>query len=92
MVECLVMPVHRERALRSVLRGLPDQKFAAEEQSSLVGVDPRKYPRDFGVFVRYNPELKRTIPARYPIPPALALADFEEFLTESPEQYRITWR
>jgi hypothetical protein len=71
---------------------LPDQKFAAEEQSSLVGVDPRKYPCDFGVFVRYNPELKRTIPARYPIPPALALADFEEFLTESPEQYRITWR
>lgn len=43
-------------------------------------------------FVRYNPELKRTVPARYPIPPAPALADFEEFLTESPEQYRITWR
>lgn len=91
MVECLVMPVHRERALRSVLRGCRIKR-AAEEQSSLVGVDPRKYPRDFGVFVRYNPELKRTIPARYPIPPALALADFEEFLTESPEQYRITWR
>lgn len=72
---------------------LPAQELAAEEQSSLSpSIQENTLAIDFGVFVRYNPELKRTIPARYPIPPALALADFEEFLTESPEQYRITWR
>lgn len=64
----------------------------AQERGSFIGVDPKRYPRDFGVFVRYNPELRRIVSPRYPIPPALTLPEFEQFLTESTGRYRVSWR
>src|SRR5207244_8836855 len=56
---------------------------SAQQHGSFVGVDPEAYPRDFGVFVRYNPDLKRKIPARYSIPPAPNLDELDGFLSQS---------
>jgi hypothetical protein len=64
---------------------------SAQERGSFVGVDPDAYPRDFGIFVRYNPDLQRKIPARYPIPPPLTLEELEQFLAQSTERYHIDW-
>jgi hypothetical protein len=63
----------------------------AKKQGSFVGVDPKAYPRDFGVFVRYNPDLKRKISARYPIPPLLTLQELDQFLAQSSRRYQIDW-
>jgi hypothetical protein len=65
---------------------------SAQQQGCFVGVDPKAYPRDFGVFVHYNPDLKRKISARYPIPPSLALTELEQFLEQSSGQYQIHWQ
>jgi len=65
---------------------------SAQQHGSFVGVDPEAYPRDFGVFVRYNPDLKRKIPARYSIPPPLKLDELEEFLAQSTGRYQIDWQ
>lgn len=45
----------------------------------LIGVDPRAYPRDFGVFVRYHYALRKRFRARYPMPAPLPLAELEPF-------------
>src|SRR5262245_17801571 len=63
----------------------------AQRNGSFVGVDPEAYPRDFGVFVRYNPDLKRKISARYPIPTSLSLEDLEQFLAQTSKRYQLDW-
>ena len=65
---------------------------SAQQHGSFVGVDPEAYPRDFGVFVRYNPDLKRKITARYSIPPPLALPELDQFIAQSAGRYQINWR
>jgi hypothetical protein len=65
---------------------------SAQQYGSCVGVDSEAYPRDFGVFVRYNPELKQKIAARYPIPPPLTLSELEQFVARSAGQYQINWQ
>jgi hypothetical protein len=64
----------------------------AQRYGSFVGVDTQAYPRDFGVFVRYNPDLKQKISARYPIPSPLTLKDLEQFVARSTDQYQIMWQ
>jgi hypothetical protein len=63
----------------------------AKQNGAFVGVDPEAYPRDFGVFVRYNPDLKRKISVRYPIPSSLTLEDLEQFLAQSSGRYEVAW-
>ena len=64
----------------------------AQERGDFIGVEPKRYPQDFGVFVRYNPELKRKVSARYPIPDAVALTELEQFLMQSAGQYHVSWQ
>jgi hypothetical protein len=63
----------------------------ARGRSSFVGVDEAAYPRDFGVFVRYNFDLIRKIASRYPVPPPVSLAELEEFLHRSQGRYQVEW-
>jgi hypothetical protein len=57
----------------------------------LIGVDDRAYPRDFAVFTRYNPSLKKRIRARYPLPAPLPLAELDSFLSRKAAQYGVQW-
>lgn len=50
----------------------------ARRCGQLAGVDPRRFPADFGVFLRYRDTLTRQ--ARYPIPQPLPVQSFEHFL------------
>ena len=52
----------------------------ARKRSGLIGVDAERYPRDFAIFLRYQRDLRRTIPARYPMPGPLSLEQFDDFL------------
>lgn len=59
-------------------------------QGSFVGVDERRFPRDFATFIRYHTELKK-VPARYPLPGPLALSQLEAFLAETAGRYQVQW-
>ncbi len=60
----------------------------ARRHGEFIGVDEQKYPRDFATFVRYHTDMKR-IPARYPLPGALALSQFDQFLAEVGNRYQV---
>lgn len=55
-----------------------------------VGVDERKFPRDFATFVRYHKELKR-LGGRYPLPEPLSLAELDRFLVEAADRHPVRW-
>lgn len=70
---------------RSILR-------RARMQGAFLGVDERKFPRDFGSFVRYHTELEKRVPLRSPPPAALRLEELDDFLSQSADRYPIQWR
>ena len=61
----------------------------ARKRGSFVSVGERKFPRDFGVFARYHPDLKKKIPARYPMPGPLALSQLDAFLEQAGGRYPV---
>lgn len=60
----------------------------AQRQSGFVGVDERKYPKDFATFVHYHTDLKR-VPARYAMPGPLTLSQLDTFLSEAGSRYQV---
>jgi hypothetical protein len=68
---------------RSVLR-------RARKHGDFVGVDERKFPRDFATFVRYHTDLRK-LPTRYPMPGPLALSRLDEFLRWAGDRYLVRW-
>jgi hypothetical protein len=62
----------------------------SRKQGGLVGVDEGRFPRDFATFVRYHTQVKK-IPARYPMPEPLTLAQLDAFLREAGDRYPVRW-
>jgi hypothetical protein len=62
----------------------------AQEHGGFVGVDERRFPRDFATFVRYHTGLKK-IPARYPMPGPLSLTRLDKFLGSTHGRYPVRW-
>jgi len=77
-----LVPVEHWRSILGRARG----------QGAFLGVDERKFPRDFGSFVRYHTELEKRVPARSPPPAALTLEELDDFLSQSIGRYPIEWR
>jgi len=63
----------------------------ARRRGDFIGVDPASFPRDFAVFVRYHFDFLRKISARYPDLPILTMEELAEFLSQTPDRYRVTW-
>jgi hypothetical protein len=59
-------------------------------RGGFVGVDERRFPRDFATFVRYHDELERLAP-RYPLPGPLQLTELDRFLEEHSSRFRVDW-
>ena len=59
------------------------QALCRRANGKLIGVDPRAYPRDFNVFVRYHYALREQFRARYPVPEPLPLQELEPFCNDS---------
>lgn len=62
----------------------------ARKRGSFIGVDERRFPRDYAVNVRYQAALKRVIP-RYPMPDPLPLRRLDDFLERHGPRYRVRW-
>lgn len=61
----------------------------AGKKGELLGVDEKKYPKDFAAFVRYHTELKQFAGRSSPQP--LTLEELDEFLAASSERYPVRW-
>jgi hypothetical protein len=62
----------------------------ARRHGAFAGVDPTEHPLDLPVYARYDAALKR-IPARYPMPPPLAVEQLDGFLGEHGEDFPVAW-
>ncbi|WP_119462039.1 hypothetical protein [Rhodospirillaceae bacterium SYSU D60014] len=60
----------------------------ARRKGSFLGIDERKFPRDFATFAQYHPAI-RNIPARYPLPGPLSFGQFGQFLEEAGKCYSV---
>lgn len=67
------------------------QSLLRRANGALIGVDPRAYPRDFGVFVRYHYALRKRFRARYPMPPSLTFPELDDFLAARGDRYSVAW-
>lgn len=63
----------------------------AQKKSSFVGVNPDKYPRDFGVYLSYYEDLQKVITDRHPMPEPLSLRQAEAFLQTHTSAYPVKW-
>jgi hypothetical protein len=62
----------------------------ARQHGSFIGVDEQAFPQDFATFVRYHDEMQN-IPDRYPLPEAVHLEQFQDFLRQTEFRYAVTW-
>jgi hypothetical protein len=62
----------------------------ARRRGFFIGVDERKYPRDFTAFKAYHEEMRRLRP-RFPIPERLSLDELDEFLAQSGGRFAVEW-
>ncbi|WP_208636730.1 hypothetical protein [Caballeronia ptereochthonis] len=60
----------------------------AKREGRFLGVDARRYPRDFATFVRFGRALAQLGP-RYDLPPPMPLAFFESALREHGAKHGI---
>lgn len=62
----------------------------ARKKSEFIGMDPDKYPLDFGVYARYSPELEEKVNDSPALPP-LKLKEFNEFMTRAHNNYNVSF-
>ena len=62
----------------------------AQKKGNFIGVDTEEFPLDFAVLARYYTELKRRVPARYPLPGPLSFQAFLDFYEARKDQYEVT--
>jgi hypothetical protein len=63
----------------------------ARRRGSFIAVDEEKYPLDFGILGSYHPELRSTIPSRYPMPGPLHLSKLKAFVREQGHRFPVRW-
>jgi hypothetical protein len=61
----------------------------ARRHGDFLGVDTSKWPADFASLKRYHEDLKRKIPARYPVPGGLHLSQLDEWIAEVGDRYPV---
>jgi hypothetical protein len=61
----------------------------ASHEGRFLGVDTRRYPRDFATFVRFDQALRELGPQQTP-PPPMTLAQFESALREHGPKHRVS--
>jgi hypothetical protein len=63
----------------------------ARRKGVTLGVDLDEFPLDFSHFARYDEEIPKQIPSRYPLPRPLQLSEFDEFFGEHGHQYAVDY-
>jgi hypothetical protein len=63
----------------------------ARQRGEFLGIDPSKFPKDFGSFFRYSADLERLIPERYEPPDPLTLDELDQFVATTEGRYDVEW-
>lgn len=63
----------------------------AKSRGQLLGVNPTKYPADYGTYYRYHAELPAALPDRHPFPAPVPLDEFATFLNKQEQTYPVEW-
>ncbi len=63
----------------------------AKKSGQFLGMKPEKYPRDFGIYMRYNKAIREQIPSRYPMLSTMQLSFVEEFWHKNQDKYQVEW-
>lgn len=61
----------------------------ARKKGEFIGAEPDQYPFDFGVFIRYEKELKEKLYTSYPTEEKLSLQQFFSFAEQTQGQYKV---
>lgn len=56
-----------------------------------IGSEPDLYPFDFGIYARYEKDLKRKLTTRLPVDTLLTLAQLDTFNREEGNKYKVEW-
>jgi hypothetical protein len=91
---------YAEISLTDFSHGIESAGFAAPRHwraasagaaTCLIGVDERRYPRDFASLLRFHAGLKSQTAAHFPMPRPLTLGKFESFMREVGDRYGVQW-
>lgn len=63
----------------------------ARKSGQFLGMKPGKYPRDFGVYMRYNKAIREQIPSRYSIFSPMQMSFVSKFLDDHAGKYKVDW-
>ncbi len=63
----------------------------AGQKGEFIGAQPELYPFDFGVFSRYQKDLKKKIADRYPMDYKLSLDQLYQFIHQAKGKYQVNW-
>lgn len=77
------------------LATIEDYKSAfihARRGGDFIGSEPDLYPFDFGIYARYEKDLKRKLPARIPMDTTLSLAQLDTFNKLHGKAYKVEWQ
>jgi hypothetical protein len=74
-----LVPIERWRAILD----------RARDRGFFIGVNEKRFPRDFSVLVDFNRRFPKEIKARYPMPGPLHLSQFSEFMDTYGDQYDV---
>lgn len=61
----------------------------AKEKHDFVGMDLDKFPRDLAIYARYSKDLGKKITERYELDEKLTLKDFEQFLAQNQDHFKV---
>lgn len=63
----------------------------AQTKGDFIGTNPSLYPFDFGIYFRYEKDLKRKLTKRFPINEKLSLIQLEQFIQQNAGKYPLNW-
>ncbi|MBY0472096.1 hypothetical protein K2X30_13095 [bacterium] len=63
----------------------------ARNLGEFMGVNPRRYPRDFATFIRYHTAFKK-FGERFPMPKPISSSELGRFVAESEKRYKVQWQ
>lgn len=76
-----LVPIHRWKNMLNY----------AKKNGQFLGMVPGKYPRDFGVYMRYNKAIRKHIPSRYSTLAPMQMSFVRKFMDEHADKYKVRW-
>lgn len=78
------MGLASEEYLKSILS-------LARNKGEFIGAQPGKYPFDFGIYARFEKDLRKKVPTRIPESERLRIDQLQGFIQQTAGKYQVEW-